>query len=225
MMRLTFSTLAALATLPAFAGQPDLSSPVATVRSYVVATKANDVHAARKCWTIDDGNASGALDVVVGMWVASRRLAAVAEAKLGPDGVKLLGRWNRANCSDRAIDTTLERLGNTNLRERDETARVTIGWQPGDGEATPAFLCIRVPLVLRRVGLDWKLDANVFTGSERAADLFGPDKVWSVWRDEMAVMTELTAALENGQLKDVATFEKEMKARVDELKAKYGRKD
>lgn len=224
-MRSTLSLFALLLAVPALAGEPDLSDPLATVRSYVAATKANDLDAARKCWTIDDGNASGALDVVAGMWVASRKLVVATEARLGPDAVKLLGRWNRANCSDRAIHTTLERLDNTNMRERDDTARLTIGWQPGDGDTTPAFLCVRAPLLLRKVGLDWKLDANAFTGAERAADLFGPDKVWSVWRDEMAVMAELTAALESGQIKDATAFEKAMKARVDELKAKYGRKD
>ena len=224
-MRLALSAFAVLASLPALAAEPDLSDPLATVRSYVAATKANDLDAAKKCWTIDDGNTSGAVDVVAGMWVASRRLVAATEAKLGPDAVGLLGRWNRANCSDRAIHTTLERLDNTNMRERDDTARLTIHWQPGDGDTTPAFLCVRAPLVLRKVGLDWKLDANAFTGADRAADLFGPDKVWSVWRDEMAVMTELTAALESGKIKDAAAFEKEMKARVDELKAKYGRKE
>ena len=71
-----------------------------------VATKANDVETAKRCWMIDDDNASGALDVVVGMWVASRKLVAATDAKFGADGVKLLGRWNRPTCTDKAIELT-----------------------------------------------------------------------------------------------------------------------
>src|SRR5262249_38768603 len=163
-MRFILTIAASLAALPAFAGEPDLSSPPATVRSYLAAIKANDVEAAKRCWTIDDGNASGALDVVVGMWVASRKLVAVTQAHLGSEGVKHLGRWNRVACSDRAIDVTLERLATAESKELKTIAKLTIPWQPGDGETTPAFLCVKVPLVFLRVDDQWRLDANVFTG-------------------------------------------------------------
>ena len=84
MKRLAVCLFAAFASSPAFAGEPDLTSPAATVRSYLAATKANDVETAKKCWVIDDGNVSGTLDVVVGMWIESRRLVAATDAKLGP---------------------------------------------------------------------------------------------------------------------------------------------
>jgi hypothetical protein len=224
-MRLFLSLIAALVTLPIFAAEPDLSSPPAAVRSYLAATKANDLETAKRCWMIDDDNASGALDVIVGMWVASRKLVAVAEAKFGADGVKLLGRWNRPTCTDKAIDLTLERLAAAQLKENGNVARLTIDWQPGDGKTTPTFFNVEAPpLCLRRLGEQWRLDANVFTGAEKAASLFGPDQLWPVWRDEMAVMNELTAAIEKGEIKNVAEFERELKARVDALKAKYAKR-
>jgi hypothetical protein len=37
----------------------------------------------------------------------------------------------------------------------------------------------------------------------------------------MAVMAELTGKLEKGEIKDLATFEAELKRRVDALKALY----
>jgi hypothetical protein len=46
----------------------------------------------------------------------------------------------------------------------------------------------------------------------------------SIGRDEMAVMKDLTAALEKGQFKDAAEFERELKVQVEALKAKYGQK-
>jgi hypothetical protein len=223
-MRSILTVVASLAALPVFAGEPDLSSPPTTVRSYLAAVKANDVETAKRCWAIDDGNASGALDVIVGMWVASRKLVAVTQAHLGSEGIKHLGRWNRVACSDRAIDVTLDRLAAAESKELKTIAKLTIPWQPSDGETTPAFLCVKVPLVLRNLDGQWKLDANVFTGCEKAADLFGPMSIWSVCRDEMAVMNELTAAIEKGQFKNAVDFERELQARVAVLKAKYERK-
>jgi hypothetical protein len=41
----------------------------------------------------------------------------------------------------------------------------------------------------------------------------------------MAVMHELTALLEKGELKDVAEFERELTGRVAALKAKYAKKE
>ena len=224
-MRFTFAMFAIFAALPAFAGEPDLSSPPAALRSYLAATKANDVETAKKCWTIDDGNVTGALDVVAGMWVASRKLVVVTEAKFGADGVKLLGRWNRSSCTDKAIDLTWERIGTPEIKELGDRARFTLAWQPGDGEAKPAFFHRTSPIFFRRVGEQWKLDANIFTNTERAADLFGPTKIWPVWRDEMLIMNELTADIEKGTFKDVVEFERQLKSRVDALKAKYEKKE
>jgi len=213
--------LAALATAPCFAKGPDFSGPTETTKTYLLATRANDLEAAKQCWTIEDDNASGALDVIAGMWIEARKLTAAAEAKLGPAGVKALGRWNRVNATTAAIDTSLQRIGNVRIHESGDRSSMKIDWQPGDGETTPAFLCMKAPLFFRRTVDGWKLDANLFTGTEKAADLFGPGKIWSVWRDEMAVMAALTALLEKGTIKDLPTFEAELKRRVDLLKAKY----
>lgn len=215
MKRLALCLLGVFASSPAFAGEPDLSSPPAAVRSYLLATKANDAETAKKCWTVEDANPSGTLDVVVGMWVETRRVVAATHAKFGADGVKLLGRWNRPGCTDRAIDRTLERITAAEPREGRTAARLVVAWQAEDREADPAFLC-DAPFRLRRVGDQWKLDADVFTEQAGA--------FWTVWRDEMVIMRDLTAGLEKDQFKDVGEFERELKRRVEALKAKYERK-
>jgi hypothetical protein len=224
MKRLAFCLLAVLTNSSLFAGEPDLSSPTATVRSYLAATKANDVETAKRCWAVDDDNVSGTLDVVVGMWVESRKLMSATEAKFGADGLKLLGRWNRPSCTDRAIDRTLERIAVAELREGRTAARLVIPWESSDRETEPAFLC-DAPFRVRRVGEQWKLDANVFTGEEKAADLFATGKLWAIWRDEMTIMKDLTGGLEKGRFRDTAEFERELKSRIDALKAKFERKD
>ena len=224
-MRSVFAFFAFLAAYPVVAGEPDLSSPPATVRSYLAAIKANDIATAKRCWTVDDGNASGAIDVIVGMWVSSRKLVKVTQDKFGTGGLRHLGRWNRPAGSDKAIDLTLERLGRAESKEFKTFARLTIPWQAGDGEASPAFLYIKAPLILRRVDDRWLLDANEFTGVEKAANMFGPKSIWSACRDEMGVMNELTESIEKGQIKNIDEFERSLNSRVAELKARYAKRD
>ena len=208
--------------IPAQAG--DYSFPLATIRSYLEATKKNDLEEAKKCWCIDDNNACGALDVVIGMWISSRKLSSATEAKFGADGLKLLGKWHRSNCTNQAIAITLERSVNISMKDGG-TAHARFKWEEGDDETTPVFLCIKAPLVLRKVDGQWKLDANQFTGSDKATDLFAEGKIWPIWREEMKVMDDLTTLLEKGRIKDLAAFEAELKSRVSQLKAKFERKE
>lgn len=208
----------------ASAAEPDLSTPASTMKSYLLATKANDLETAKKCWVIDDNNASGSLDLVAGTWIAARRLTSLTEKKLGAEGVKLLGRWNRPNSTDAALDLSLQRLANADIRERGDVARLSIHWLDGDGEKTPAFMKVGA-VYFRKIGLDWKIDANVFTGCDTADQMFQPTKIWPIWRDEMHVMSELATALERGTLKDIAAFQTDLNTRVTALKAKYEKKD
>jgi hypothetical protein len=223
MKRLALCLFAAFASLPAFAGEPDLSSPASAVRSYLAATKANDVETAKKCWSVDDENVSRTLDVIVGMWIETRKLVAATDAKFGADGLKLLGRWNRTNCTDRAIDRTLERVADATVRQGETAARLIITWHVEDRATDPAFL-FDFPFRLRRAGDQWKLDAGVLTSGKPATGA-SSDRAIALGRDEMAVMNNLTNGLEKGQFKDVADFGRELKIRVDALKAKYERKD
>ena len=215
MKRLALCLFAALGTSPAFAGDPDLSSPTAAVRSYLAATKANDVETAKKCWTDDAG--TGTLDVVVGMWVETRKLVAATDARFGPEGLKLLGRWNRPSCTDRAIERTLERVAAATVREGETAARLVIHWHPEDHTSEPAFLA-DFPFRVRRSGDQWKLDAGVLIGE---GDPSAVGRALAIGRDEMAIMKDLTASLEKGQIKELSEFERELKGRAATLKAKY----
>lgn len=218
MKRLALCLFATFASSPAFAGDPDLSSPTAAVRSYLAATKANDVETAKKCWTVDD-HAAGTLEVLVGMWIETRKLVAATNAKFGADGLKLLGHWNRPSCTDRAIDRTVERVAAARVREGETVARLVVTWTAEDRASDPVFLC-DFPFRLRRVGDQWKLDGSVFAGADAEADPSAARAV-AMGRDEMAIMKDLTIALENRTFKDVAAFERELKGRVAALEAKY----
>ncbi|MEZ6141474.1 MAG: hypothetical protein R3B84_12955 [Zavarzinella sp.] len=215
-----------LAYVPALpATEPDLSTPTATVQSFFAATKANDLEQAKACWMINDHNESGILEVAIGMSITSRKLTEIVGKQFGAEGGKLLGRWRRAHCSDLAINYSLERLALAKTDITSENARVIIPWQDGDGEKNPAFFMVRAPLFLRQVEGKWKLDANIFLGTEKPESLFQGDATpWKVWRDERMVMESLISQLEAGSLRTVTDFEKELQAKVTALKAKYASK-
>jgi hypothetical protein len=224
MKHLALCLFAVFASSPVFAGDPDLSSPSAAVRSYLAATKANDAETAKKCWMVNETDGSGTLDLVIGMWIETRKLVAATDANFGADGLKLLGRWNRSTCTDRAIDRTLERIASAELREGRTAARLAVAWQAEDRATDPAFLC-DFPFRLRRAGEQWKLDASVFSAGNATPGTSGDSRAISIGRDEMAIMKDLTAGLERGQFKDLGEFERELKTRVEALKAKYEKKE
>lgn len=155
----------------------DLSPPQATFRSYLAAVKANDLVAAKACWTIDDGDTAGALDVVIGQAVESRRLVAAVRKAFGDDGVKALGRWDRPACSDAAIDRTARRLADAEVKTADDVGRIKFAWSDDDTGAN-CFVYLKAAFGLRKINEAWRLDANVFAGSERAVDLFADGKIW-----------------------------------------------
>ncbi len=207
------------------ATEPDQSTPQAAFRTFLEGIKKNDIDLAKGCWVIDDDNRSGALDLLVGRWIASRKLSDITDAKLGANGLKVLGRWHRTDLSDAAIGRTLVRLENAEVTEHGDLAKLKFKWQPGDGaeegKLTTVFLYLNVPYGLRKIGKEWKIDANIFMDAKRADDLFKPNSIWVVWRDEMELMNQLAEKLEKRKIQTVPQFEKQVKESVDALKAKY----
>jgi hypothetical protein len=209
------------------AAEPDLSSPHATFRTFLEAVKKNDLEQAKRCWTIDDDNRSGALDVLVGRWIAARKLSDIVDAKLGANGLKVMGRWHRADLSNQAIGRTIVRLEKAEAVDREDIATLKFRWEPGDsadGKQTAVFLYLNVPYGLHKIGNQWRIDANLFMDVKQADELFKPNSIWVVWREEMELMNRLTEMLEKRQIQTVAQFEKQVKESVDALKAKYAKK-
>lgn len=221
-MRFAAICLLMLSSLSAQAGETDFSTPEATIRTFVGAVKANDYIAARSCWVADSSADESILETISGMSIAARKLVSTVETRFGPDGVKLLGRWHRPNNTNAAIDHTLTNLSRGIVKERTDHAHVTIPWQTGDGDTNPAFLCLKAPIFLKQTPSGWKLDANMFTGSEKVGDLFRSGGQWTIWRDEMMAMKELLTVAERSV--DLATFEKALTTKVAALKAKYATK-
>ena len=127
------------------------STPMNVYRRYLNAVKKNDLAEAKSCWQLPSKNASVALDVVAGIWVALHRFNA-AMGKLDKDAQQFV----RGDCTDAAIDRTLARLDHSEVILTNQTAKLTIKWAKDDGYPDPAFF-FGEPIDFRKTESGWKL--------------------------------------------------------------------
>jgi len=195
----------------------EYSDPKKTYETYLRAIKANDLDAAKKCWSIVDNDPAGVLDVVAGLWVAAHRLGEVARHKLGPRGWAVLQEWNdivcRSDCTDEAIGRTLRRLKDAKVETAGNKATLTIEWAKDEPHEKPVFgYAGDHPVAhFRRVKGQWKLDAGPETGLEQSADFLDPPDTWGPFRGQIEATRLIIADLEKGKLRSdeetIAAFE------------------
>ena len=185
-------------------------TPTEVYRAYLNAVKKNDLEAAIGCWTITGDDTCGALNVVVGMWVAFHRFnAAISNA--GLDAQQFGDGFAREDCTDEAIDRTLTRLKESTFAISGDTAKLTIRWDEDDGYPNEVFCFGHDPISFRKLPAGWKIDANVMCDLEKPQDFFA--STWGeAFRSQMTMANEDAAGLESGTLKTatdvVQVFEK-----------------
>jgi hypothetical protein len=210
--------------LPADQKKGGYADPAATYRTYIEAVRNMDAKAAKLCWAIDDDNKSGALDVIVGMWVSSRQLSQTAVKKFGAEegSRAILKGLRRDDVADAALDLTMKRLGdgNAEVKISGDTAVLKIKWKESDGVPNAAF-GFGVPLSFRKVEGNWKIDANKMTGLKRGADFFAKGTWGPMFRDQVVIMNEAIDGMEKGQLKSAKDLDMFLKDRIEALKKKY----
>jgi len=206
---------------------PDYSSPAKTYKIYLEAIKADDLEAARMCWVISDNNKSGVLDVIVGTWISAHRLNKLVTSKLG---IRLkrfssvrdpLENLARGDCTDEALERTLKRLSRAQVEVSDGTAELLIKWQKGDGYPNDAFGYSEESIRFRRVGKDWKIDANRETGLDQPSDFFTPGSWGPMFRDRLKLTNQIVAGIESGRLGKVDDVRKEIEKQEKLLLEKY----
>jgi hypothetical protein len=213
---------------PPAPGEGDrFSDPKKTFDTYLQAIKANDLKTAKNCYTLADDNASGALDVAVGLWIACHRLSEAARNKLGARGWGEMKEWNqmiaRPDCVSEALDRTRARLKDAVVTVKQDTAKLTVRWGPKEPFEEPVFhFSGDEPIAeFRRVKGAWKLDFQAETGLEKPADFFKPGSWGIVMRDEIQIIEQVVSEIERGKLttgeQAIAAFEK----RHEVLMAKY----
>ncbi len=222
------SLLVALTGKAAAAGEPaksrdetghtlDHSDPKKTYETYLRAIKANNLEDAKKCWFFADGDPAGALDVLAGLWVTAHRLSEVARNKLGVRGWGVLQEWNniicRSDCTNEAIDRTLQHLKDANVKTTGDKATLTIKWAESEPLEKPVFgFAGDDPVArFRRVNGQWKLDASTEVDVKQPADFFAPGGWGQVFRDQIQATQRIIGDLEKGNLRTdeetIAAFE------------------
>lgn len=227
-MRTPFAAalVASLISLPTLqAKEPDLSSPKAAMLSYVEAVKAGDFGTAKRCWVIDGKDQDGAMEVVVGYWTATRRARVAVAQTLGKAGVEALGKFDRADVSDEALDRTLARIKDSGAEVKGDRASLVVRWEKDDGSKDEVFLFGKEPLPFRKVGTSWRLDATAHAGGD-AESVLKPGTWGPLFRDYARMMNEVVDGIGSGKLKtkeDVAgLIDERGKAAAERYKAALG---
>jgi hypothetical protein len=210
------------AKAPADKSAAEYADPKATYRTYIEAVRKNDVKAAKQCWVIDDDNKSGALDTIVGLWISMRQINQVAERKVGAEGLDaILKGWRRDDISDAALDLTKKRVDDAEVKITGDAAVLKIKWKEDDGVPNPAFEFGDGPITFRKVGGNWKIDANKMTGLERGADFFEKGSWGRMFRDQVAIMNEAIDGMEKGRLKSAKELGAFIEGKIEAMKKKY----
>jgi hypothetical protein len=198
------------------------ADPKTTYRTYIEAVRRSNVQAAKQSWMIDDDNRSGALDTLVGMWVSTRRLNHVAEKKFGAEGRDaILKGWRREDVTDRALDLTERRLDDAEVKNTGDTAELKIKWKDKDGYPNAAFQFGEGPVWFRKVGGNWKFDANRMPGLKHGADFFEKGTWGPMFRDQVLIMNEAIDGMERGKLKTAKQLGVFIENKVTAMKKKY----
>jgi hypothetical protein len=196
----------------------DYSDPRETFRTYLRAVKKSDLAAAKGCWTISDGNKSGALDTIVGTWVTFHRFNNIMLLKFKEAGKP----FARDDCTDDAIDRTLSRLPNSTFEIKGQTAELAIKWEKDDGYPNPVF-CFGKGIQFRRVKEEWKIDGNARTGLDDPSDFFAPGGWGCAFRDQMNVTNEVIEEIDSGKLKTAEQVKEAMQQKLEAAMSKWKR--
>ena len=197
------------------------ADPRTTYHTYIEAVRRCHPQIAARCWTIDDDNKSGALDTLVGMWIAPRRVTRLAELRFGEAGLKMMGGWKREDVSDASLDLTKQRLADAEVTIAGDTAELIINWQEGDGYPNEAFEFSKEAINFRKVKGEWKLDANKQTGIKTGADFFKPGGWGNMFREQVNLMNQVSDAIETGELMTEQQLSKYLETKLAEVMRKY----
>jgi hypothetical protein len=210
------------AKLPADKPADEYADPKATYRTYIEAVRKNDVKAAKQCWVIDDDNKSGALDTIVGLWISMRQINQVAEKSFGAKGLDtILKGWRRDDVTDPALDLTKKRLDDAEVKINGDTAELKIKWKEDDGVPNPAFE-FGESTSFRKVGGNWKIDANKMTSCPKGgADFFEKGAWGRMFRDQVAIMNEAIDGMEKNKLKTMRELGVFIEGKLAAMKKKY----
>jgi hypothetical protein len=199
----------------------DFSSPVATYRTYVQAIKANDLKSAAACWAPSDKNEATFVEVVAGGWIASHRLNGLIATKFkgaGDDLKKIV----REDCTDAALDRTLDRLSESEAKIHGDVGELVVKWKQSDGGGQDAvFEFSTEPHYFHQVGDTWRLDVAKTDGNTKSEELLAPGTWGSLWKGSVEMLNGIMGDVESGKIVTSKDLQQAIEDRTAVLQAKY----
>ena len=135
----------------------DFSTPKKTFLTFLRAVKQNDLEVAKACWHFSGDTSEAILDILVGTFVVHHQFNALVIEKFQEEGTRFI----RADCTDAAIDRTMERVADSAsaVTMSGDRAELLIAWQEEDGYPVEVFWYNPGdPIVFRQVNEEWKFD-------------------------------------------------------------------
>ena len=227
-MRKRLLVIAAVVSLPVFsvhvvAGSTNSAAesatkygdPKATYQTYLDAVMRNDLEAAKACWTISDGNKSGALDAIVGIWITTRKFSKMIHSNFK----ELEEEMVRNDCLDAAMNLTMKRVKDSSFEVTGDTAKLTIKWQKEDGYPNEAFCFSPDPIPFRKTGSMWKIDANSCAEfpADPSALMSAEGGLGDAMRKSLSVMDSVVRDFQAGKIKTAEQVRKAMREQQDTM--------
>ena len=185
----------------------DYSSPQETYLTYLYAVKNNDLGLAKRCWFLPGESATSILDILVGIWVTHHHFNEVVALKFRERG----RRFIRPDCTDGAIDRTIERVAGSQAAISGNRAELMIRWQENDGYPDAVFhYTPDEPIIFQRINSEWKIDTHEMAGldEESAQYVFAPGSMGALMRDTKLILEALIEDLQEDRITTPEELEK-----------------
>lgn len=197
----------------------DFSTPKKTFLTFLRAVKQNDLEAAKACWHVSGDTSEAILDILVGTFVVHHQFNARVIEKFQEEGT----RFVRGDCTDAAIDRTMERVADSVsvVTMRGDRAELLIAWQEDDGYPVEVFwYAPGDPIVFHQVNEEWKCDMDAIadlTGEESLAMFHDPCSIGGLMSFEKLLREALIQELEADRISTPEELVKAWKQKAKEL--------
>ncbi len=199
------------------------ADPVSTYRAYIDAVRKTDSAAAKSCFIIRDEHDARALDIMIGLWISTRRLNQIAVKKFGAEAARAnLEDYglNREDLTDAALDLTEARLTGAVVRFPDnDTAQLVIKWQEDDDNAAFEYRGDE-PIAFRKKAGAWKMDGK--GDEDHSGAEFPEEGTWAAaFRDHVIIANEAAERLTTNTLNSPQALKGFLDQKISASKTRY----
>lgn len=194
--------------------KPDFSSPLNIWKSYLESVKRDDLEAAKQCLLLDQED-KDLLEFAAGLWIAHHRFNQIVTRRFGK---QVASQYIRPDCSNEAIDRTLEKISKATVTITGDKAEAKVDW--GNYDDTKPYFCFtgETPAEFRKVKGRWKLVCEMEAPAEK---VFAPGTMGWAMRETMNLLNATSDSIESGRLATWEQVTKHLEAQEEALKRQY----